>query len=217
MKVENEHTPELLEAGKVVNTHGVRGNLKLESWCDSPAVLTSLRTVYFKKKSGTAVAVNVCGGFTHKGYAVLALDGISDMDTALRYKGAIVYARREDIPLPEGSYFVRDLIGLPVIDAESGARYGVTHDYISGAAQDMYEVLLDPELCTGGELSNEPSDGVTTDGESADGDGASDKADGTSVAELRRRLRYVPAVPQFIDRVELGKGIFIRVPDGLFD
>lgn len=216
MKVENEHTPELLEAGKVVNTHGVRGNLKLESWCDSPAVLTSLRTVYFKKKSGTAVAVNVCGGFTHKGYAVLSLDGISDMDTALRYKGAIVYARREDIPLPEGSYFVRDLIGLPVIDADSGARYGVTHDYISGAAQDMYEVLLDPELCKDDEPSDEFSE-EPSDSESTVGDGASDKADGTSVAELRRRLRYVPAVPQFIDRVELGKGIFIRVPDGLFD
>lgn len=172
----------LLEAGKVVNAHGVRGNLKLESWCDSPVVLTKLHAVYFKKKNGDIVSLNVKSGFTHKGYAVLSLDGIDDMDEALRYKGAIVYARRDDIPLSPGSFFVRDLIGLPVIDAENGCRYGVTKDYICGAAQDLYEILLDGE-----DVGQE------------------------------KKIAYIPAVPQFIDRVEPSVGIYIHMMEGLFD
>lgn len=216
MKVENRNIPELLEAGKVVNTHGVRGNLKLESWCDSPAVLTSLRTIYFKKKSGEAVAMTVSGGFAHKGYAVLSLDGISDMDTAMRYKGAIVYARREDIPLPEGSYFVRDLIGLPIIDADSGVRYGAVNDYIDGAAQDMYEILLDREVF---DALNEENSDISGDFEGCNDEcGAEAEAQSlTESEERRRRMRYIPAVPQFIDRVEPGVGIYIHMMDGLFD
>lgn len=217
MKVENGNIPELLEAGKVVNTHGVRGNLKLESWCDSPAVLTSLRTIYFKKKSGEAVAMTVRGGFAHKGYAVLSLDGISDMDTALRYKGAIVYARREDIPLPEGSYFVRDLIGLPIIDADTGVRYGTVNDYIDGAAQDMYEILLDREIFDA--LSASEDSDISDDfAECSDDGGAEAVTPALSESEeRRRRMRYIPAVPQFIDRVEPGVGIYIHMMDGLFD
>ena len=41
-----------LEAGKIINTHGVRGEVKIEHWCDSPDVLAELSTVYFKKKGG---------------------------------------------------------------------------------------------------------------------------------------------------------------------
>ena len=38
-----------IECGKIINTHGVRGGLKLESWCDTPADLASLKKVFFKK------------------------------------------------------------------------------------------------------------------------------------------------------------------------
>ena len=217
MKVENRNIPELLEAGKGVNTHGVRGNLKLESWCDSPAVLTSLRTIYFKKKSGEAVAMTVSGGFAHKGYAVLSLDGISDMDTAMRYKGAIVYACREDIPLPEGSYFVRDLIGLPIIDADSGVRYGAVNDYIDEAAQDMYEILLDSEVFDALNDSEAPGVSDNFTGCNYEGGAEAETPAMSESEERRRRIRYIPAVPQFIDRVELGVGIYIHMMDGLFD
>ena len=39
-----------LECGKIINTHGVKGAVKLESWCDSPAVLASLKCIYLSQK-----------------------------------------------------------------------------------------------------------------------------------------------------------------------
>lgn len=179
----NNHS-EYLEAGKIVNTHGVRGNVKVESWCDSPQVLASLKKIYFKRKSGEYILIRIKNAFVHKGYAIMSLSDIDTMDDALRYKGAVVYAERNDIPRGENDIFICDLIGLPVIDADSGRVYGHVRDYISGRAQDLYEIELD---------------------------GMSPGADG------RPGICYIPAVRQFIDRVDTESGIYIRPIEGLID
>jgi len=71
---------------------------------------------------------------------VAELEGIADMDAALALKNTIVYARRSDIPLDEGEYFIADLIGLPVRDASTGKLYGTLKETINRGASDIYVV-----------------------------------------------------------------------------
>lgn len=130
---------EYLECGKIANTHGVRGDVIIESWCDSPAVLASLKTVYTEKK-GIYTPIKVQKAAVYKGRVLASLDGVTVIEQAAALKNTVLYAARGDLPLGEGHYFVQDLIGLPVCELETGEKYGVLSDVISGAASDLYEV-----------------------------------------------------------------------------
>jgi len=129
-----------LECGKIINTHGVRGALKMESYCDSPTVLAKLSRVFFKTPNGNYTERKVRSASVGKGLVLATLEGIESLDDAILYKGKTVYAMREDIPLKEGAFFVADLIGLPLIDAQTGKCYGTVSDVDSMPSSDMYTV-----------------------------------------------------------------------------
>ena len=128
-----------IECGKVINTHGCHGGLKLESWCNSPDELAALKRLFFKK--GTAYAESkVIRASVYKQFAVVTLDNVNTMDDALALKGDTVYAMREDFKLEEGEYFIADLTGLNVIDAGNGRIYGRLIEVINRGASDIYVV-----------------------------------------------------------------------------
>ncbi|MBQ5390553.1 MAG: 16S rRNA processing protein RimM [Clostridia bacterium] len=128
-----------LECGKIANTHGVRGDVIIESWCDTPEVLASLKTVY-TEKNGTYTPIRVQKASVYKGRVLASLEGITELEQAAAVKNTILYAARADLPLGEGDYFVQDLIGLPVFELDTCEQYGVLSDVIPGAASDLYEV-----------------------------------------------------------------------------
>lgn len=128
-----------LECGKIINTHGVSGMIKIEPMCDYPEVLADLETVYFKNGASYSPVV-----FTRtavqKQFVLAKIKGIDDFDAANALRGRILYAHRDDIPVEEGSHFIADLIGLPVLDAETGEVYGKLKDVRNFGAQDIYMV-----------------------------------------------------------------------------
>ena len=128
-----------LECGKIINTHGVIGAVKIDPWCDSPEVLASLKTVYFLK-NGEYSQVKLIKASVFKRFVLATLEGINDIDEAARLKETVIYAAREDLPLEDGDYFIADLIGLPVIDADSGTVYGTLAGVINTGASDIYEI-----------------------------------------------------------------------------
>ena len=128
-----------LECGKIINTHGVVGAVKIDPWCDSPDVLASLKTVYFLK-GGEYSPVKIVKASVFKRFVLATLEGINDIDEAARLKETVIYAAREDLPLEEGDHFIADLIGLPIIDAESGRVYGTLTGVINTGASDIYEI-----------------------------------------------------------------------------
>lgn len=128
---------EYLEAGRVATAHGVRGDLRIESWCDSPKVLCGLKCLYIGKEK---TAYRVEKGSVHRGMALLHLAGVEDRDAALALKDRTVYAARAELPLAEGAYFVADMLGAEVVDADSGRIYGKITDLVEGAASLLYEV-----------------------------------------------------------------------------
>ena len=129
-----------LECVKIVGTHGVRGEVRIESYCDTPDVITKLPTLLFRDGAGNFTARRIMRAFVGRGQAVVALEGVSDMDAAILLKNTVVYAKREDVPIDEGAVFIADLIGLPVIDAQNGRVYGKLLDVRQMPSSDMYVI-----------------------------------------------------------------------------
>ncbi len=117
-----------LECGRLINTHGVRGVMKLESWCDSPKIAASLHRLYLLQRDGSYKELKVRTASVAAGFVLVSLEGIDDLDTARLYKGRTVFAHRDDIPMSEGDFFIADIIGLPVYDADTGRCYGTLTD-----------------------------------------------------------------------------------------
>ena len=126
---------QFLEVGKILNTHGVRGELKCESWCDEPENLCGLDSVTVGGR-----AYSVTRSRVHGSFVLLTLEGIASIDDALPLKGKILTAPREALPLEEGAHFVVDLIGLEARDADTGAVLGTVTDILTYPAQDIYVI-----------------------------------------------------------------------------
>lgn len=129
-----------LEAGQVVGTHGVRGELRVQPMGDGPSFLTQFRTLYL---DGGRTPMRVRSVRAHKNIAIVSLDGVNTIDDAERLRGRILFFARADAQLPPGRYFIVDLIGLNVTDADTGRRYGVLTDVLKTGANDVYEVTDD--------------------------------------------------------------------------
>lgn len=125
-----------LEIGKIVSTHGLHGEVRVQPWCDSPEFLCSFSTLY--RVDGTPIAVQ--SARVQKDMAVLRLEGIETVEAANVLRGTVLYLRREDVQLDEGVYFIQDLLGMAVLDADTGERYGVIDDVLETGANDVYVV-----------------------------------------------------------------------------
>ncbi len=128
-----------LECGKIVTTHGVLGEIKVQPWCDAPEELTGVATLYFDEGK---TPLTVQRGRVHKNMALLKLKGIDNIEQAQMLRGKVLWAHREDIPLGEGEHFIQDLIGLTVVDADDGHPYGTLSDVSETGANDVYHITF---------------------------------------------------------------------------
>jgi 16S rRNA processing protein RimM len=131
---------EYLEGGRICTSHGVKGQLKAEHLCDSPRILLKIKTIYFKNKSGEYLPVAVKGASVMGQFVLLSLEGIETREEAITYRGRTFFLHRNDVPLPKGAMFIADMIGLPVIHAESGERLGELSDVSEVAGRRIYSV-----------------------------------------------------------------------------
>ena len=130
---------QFLEAGQIVNTHGIRGEVKIQSWCDSPEFLCAFSTLDL---DGKPLAVHTAR--PHKGCVIALLDGVNDVNDAMLLKGKVLFFNRADANLPQVHFFLDDLMGLEVLDADSGAVLGQISEVLTPPAHNVY-------LVTGGE------------------------------------------------------------------
>jgi len=129
-----------LECGKIVGTHGVRGMVRLECYADTPMTLAHLPKIYIKEKDHTFTEKRVLRGSVQKHMVLMALEGIDTLDAAILLKGTLVYGDRKDFALRPGDVFIADILGLSVIDADSGEVYGLLEDVMTAGVQDIYVV-----------------------------------------------------------------------------
>ena len=131
---------EYLEGGRICTSHGVKGQLKVEHLCDSPKILLKIKTVYFKDRSGAFKPIAVKGASVMGQFVLLSLEGIETREDAINYRGKTFFLHRDDVPLPKGAMFIADMIGLPVIHAESGEALGELSDVSDVAGRRIYTV-----------------------------------------------------------------------------
>ena len=125
----------LIEAGRIVNTHGVQGEVKIEVWLDSPRFFKSFRRLVLPDGGDR----KVLSAREHKGFVIARLEGVEDVNAAMRLKGLTVSVRREDAALPRGAFFLQDIIGAQVVD-EEGRGIGTLCDVMETPASNIYVV-----------------------------------------------------------------------------
>ena len=110
---------EFLDCGQITNTHGIHGEVRIVPWADSPEFLRQFAALYVDGEPRKVVSARV-----HKGSVIAKLDGVDTVEEAMRLKGKTVQIRRADAKLPEGAFFLADILGLDVVD-QAGEKLGV--------------------------------------------------------------------------------------------
>ena len=122
-----------LQTGKIVSTHGVRGEVKLLPWADSPEFLLQFDTLWIGGR-----AYQVESSRVQKTCVLVKLAGIDTVEAASALRDQVVSIDRADAQLPQGSIFIADLLGLPVYDGET--LLGTLAEVMPTPANDVYVV-----------------------------------------------------------------------------
>ena len=123
-----------LEAGKITNTDGVRGEVRITPWADSAAFLRGFRTFYIDGQP-----VRVLRSRVHKNQLIAQLEGYDDVNAAMTLKNKVIHIDRADAKLPEGRYFLQDLLGMRVV-SDAGEALGELADVLDLPQGSVYVV-----------------------------------------------------------------------------
>lgn len=130
---------EYLECGQITRAHGINGAMVINPFCDSYEVFAQLKTIYLKKGNKfSPLKVKKCSPY--KNSAIVIVDGITTPEDVTKMRMEYVYAHRNDILRNDGDYFIADLIGLEVLDANTNELYGILKDVTNQGAQDLYVI-----------------------------------------------------------------------------
>lgn len=131
-----------LQVGKIVNTHGVKGEVKLIPLTDDPRRFDELEWVYIER-DGRLKKHTILDLKYIKGSVTIKFSDIESMSEAEQYKDCFVLVDRENaVKLPEGSFFICDIIGCSVFD-ENGSLLGKLTDVLQTGSNDVYVVRDD--------------------------------------------------------------------------
>ena len=126
---------ETIKLGRIVNAHGIRGEVRIQPAVADPALLTRFKTFYLDGKPVTPTANHL-----HKSVVLMKFPGVDDMDAALALKGKDLYIRRSDAHLKDGEFFDEELLGVQVYDAATGALLGELTAVENYPAHQVYTV-----------------------------------------------------------------------------
>lgn len=134
--------------GKIINTHGVRGEMKVFPLTDDPSRYDVLEQVFIEDRKKKYTSYEVEAVRYHKEHVLIKLKGIDDMDAAKTHKNQYLAINNCDrMPLEEGAYYISDLIGLEVY--EDDTLLGTLKEVLQPGANDVYvlDSTIYPELC----------------------------------------------------------------------
>lgn len=130
---------EFLEIGEIVGTHGIRGEMRLNPWCDSPEFVTKFKTLYYDSNGSCAAQIKAAR--PHGNIVLLSIKDIDTVEKAQKMRGKVLYMKRSDAKLPDGTYFIAELIGCTVYDADNPEKvYGTLTDVSETGANDVWHI-----------------------------------------------------------------------------
>jgi 16S rRNA processing protein RimM len=131
---------EYFECGRIIAAHGVKGTMKIESWCDSPKILAAQKRIFLAAGDGSYKEARVVSASVSQDIVLMTIEGYDNRETVQGMKNTVLYLKREDIPLAPGAILLADMIGLPVIDANTGITLGTVKDVTDSVASRLIVV-----------------------------------------------------------------------------
>jgi 16S rRNA processing protein RimM len=132
---------EILRVGKIVNTHGLKGEVKVIPLTDDPKRYNELEFVLID-----GVKRNIENCKFQKDRVIVKVEGINSIEEAEKYKNKYMEIPREyAVPLEEDTYYIADIIGCNVYDTE-GKNLGEVYDVIQTKNNDVYWIRKPKEL-----------------------------------------------------------------------
>ena len=128
---------QFLEVGQIVGTHGVRGTMRVKPWSDESDFLSDFKRVYLDKGE---TELKIVSAKAHGNVTLLDIKGIDSIEKAEALRGKVLTVNRDDIALPEGRYFVDELMGCAVTDADTGENLGTVTDVSKTGANDVWHI-----------------------------------------------------------------------------
>ena len=126
--------------GQIVAPHGVRGDLRIMPLTSNTQLFLDMDYLLLPDDR----RLHIVKARPHKNIMLVTVKEVASIEEAEALRGQKVSVYREDMPeLPEGRYYVGDLIGLPVLD-EQGSRIGTFKDVLPTGSKDVY-VIQPPE------------------------------------------------------------------------
>ena len=136
-----------LEAGKIVSTHGIKGEVKVLPWADSPEFLTRFKTYYLVEAAGgrqqETGLLSVESSRVQKTCVLIKFKGVDTVEEAQKLRDKVIHIARNDSRIPAGTVFQADLIGMPVY--ANGAEIGRIAEILSMPASDVWVVKGEKE------------------------------------------------------------------------
>ena len=131
-------TEEHLLIGKIIKPHGIKGQVKVLSFAESPDAFRNFGHLYLKEKRGSERRVNISSVIMAGGGVALGLEGIEDREAAEKLKDAELYITKDQLEkLPEGEYYRHELIGLDVFTT-NGQPLGRITEVMPTGSNDVY-------------------------------------------------------------------------------
>ena len=131
--------PKWMEAGQITGVHGIAGEVKVRPFSNDAKFLLQFKRLALQEKGGERVLTAVDRSRVHQDFLLLKLQGVDDRDRAQALRQAMLYFDRDEVQLPEGQYFLAELIGLEVL-TEEGRVVGTVTQVFQPPAQDVYEI-----------------------------------------------------------------------------
>ena len=131
-----QNTDELIEIGKIVGIHGLKGDIKIYPWCDTPQEIISAKRLFLKNKE-----LKLYNKRMHKNVILAQIQGVQTPEQARSYTSEIIYIPRSDIKLKLGQFLIVDLIGLTVVNNQKEEQiYGTVTDVLKTGSNDVYVI-----------------------------------------------------------------------------
>ena len=126
-----------IEVGQIVAEQGIKGEIRIHPWCDSPEFLLEFDELYYEDES----IIKIEKSRVQKNVVIAKVKGIDTIEQAQKLRNKVLYINRDDIELDDNTYFVQDLIGLEVVDNDDKTIiYGEIVEVSSTGANDVYHI-----------------------------------------------------------------------------
>jgi 16S rRNA processing protein RimM len=135
-------TPTMFQIGKIIGSHGLRGEVKVFPLTDFPERFEKKVPILARHESGRELMLHPVSARFHKGMIILKVEEFDEINQTIPWlKSELLIPETDLMPLPEGRYYIHQIIGLEVF-LEDGSHVGTVTDVLQPGANDVYVVRL---------------------------------------------------------------------------